>query len=530
MTMSKAVILVCFLVLLGIPMLFRPAHDQARPPVGSSRLIIITPHNEQIRREFARAFDEWHDAQYGGRVNVIYTVPGGTSEIRKMLEAQFIAAIEAGREPGGDADLVFGGGSYEHTVLKRGVTATAPDGASQSLSISVPVDLQMDWLETTYGENVIGDAYLYDPDRYWFGTALSGFGIVFNRDMLAQINVPEPTAWHDLCHPRLRGWVSLVNPGQSGSITTAFEAILQRRGWTDGWRILRRAGANSRYFSASSLKGPIDVSQGNAAMGVCIDFYGRYQSQAVARAAGVRPGSREVRIGYVDPPGEGTIDPDPISMLRGAPNPEIARRFIEFCLSEQAQALWQFSLDDQLGDGLGPREFELRRLPILRSMYERHIDRMIDQVNPFELAAPLEHAHPHFRAFVAVLFASMVMDVHAQLVRAWEVIIAHPAYPAHAGIVTADSPEVNDPRLRRMLELFDAMPTVEGLDASAEGTRVYSFANPDDLAAVRSGWLGGGWKDAELWHKQSTPSDALRRNLTRFFRENYQAIVRMAEE
>ena len=53
-------------------------------------------------------------------------------------------------------------------------------------------------------------------------------------------------------------------------------------------------------------------------MGVCIDFNGRYQSQAIRSHGGGD------RIAYIDPPGATMIDPDPISMLLGAPNPEMA--------------------------------------------------------------------------------------------------------------------------------------------------------------------------------------------------------------
>lgn len=297
MYMTRWIILGCFVLLIGVPMAFRPGAEDGEASVRvAEQLIIITPHNEQIRYEFKRAFEAWHLDTYDTPVQVIYNVPGGTSEIRKMLEAQFIAAIEAGREPGGDADLVFGGGSFEHGRLKRGVNVDT-DGQPQSVSISVPVDFTNAWLDETFGENQIGDGQLYDPDNYWFGLALSGFGIVYNNHALDSLGVRQPTDWTDLCDPRLQGWVALVNPNQSGSVTTAFESILKRVGWEQGWRILRRAGANARYFSASSLKPPIDVSQSNAAMGVCIDFFGRYQLQALKEA-----GDPD-RIGYVDPPG-----------------------------------------------------------------------------------------------------------------------------------------------------------------------------------------------------------------------------------
>ncbi|TVQ56401.1 MAG: extracellular solute-binding protein [Phycisphaerales bacterium] len=516
MASSRIIVVVAFLALLAVPFVFRPATPP--PPPGAERLIIITPHNEQIRHEFSRTFNEWHEREYGERVNVIYSVPGGTSEIRAMLQAQFTAALEAGRDPGGDADLIFGGGTYEHSVLKRGVTVTI-DGEQRQVPITAPVDFEDDWLDEVYGPNEIGDGILYDPEKYWFGTALSGFGIVYNRDALRTLDLPEPTMWEELAHPRLRGWVALVNPSQSGSITTAFDTILQRRGWAQGWQILRRAGANSRYFSAVALKPPNDVSQGNAAMGVCIDFYGRYQSQAIIDAGGGD------RVGYIDPPGATTIDADPISKLRGAPNPKMARRFIEFTLTEEAQALWQFRTDDDHEDGLGPARFELRRMPVLRSMYEKHFDRLIDPVNPFETARPAENPNRNFRSFVAIVFAAAAMDSHNDLRRAWRAIVNHPAYPAPRVGEMVTAADVTDPTLKRMLELFDAMPEVRG-----PGGRTYSMANVDDLETIRNGWLRQEWRDEALWHPESRPGDALRREFVQFFRANYREIVRIAEE
>ncbi|MDY7109141.1 MAG: extracellular solute-binding protein [Planctomycetota bacterium] len=506
---SRIIVIGCFLLLLAAPFVFRPRRDP--PPDDALRLIVITPHNEQIRTEFARAFDDWHQRTHGRRVNVIYNVPGGTSEIRKMLEAQFTAALEAGREPGGGADLVFGGGSYEHGRLKTGVRIISGDQPRDE-PISAPVDFSQAWLEKIYGENAIGDGLLYDPDRHWFGTALSGFGIVYNRDVLAEIGVEEPMYWADLCDERLRGWVALVNPGQSGSITTAFEAILQRRGWERGWQILRRAGANARYFSATSLKPPTDVSQGDAAMGVCIDFYGRYQSQAIRVAGGGD------RVGYVDPPGVTTIDADPISMLRGAPHPELAKRFIEFCLTEEGQALWQFRVDEPIDDGLGPEQFELRRMPVRRSMYETWFDRLIDQVNPFAVASAAEHPDRNMRSFIAILFSAMAMDSHDELIAAWDAIVGHPAYPAGGEVVLAG--DVDDRELKRMLERFDAMPSIE-----APGATRLSLETTAHLAEIREGWLKRSWADARLWPVEANPRDEMRRRFAEFFRDNYRRIA-----
>lgn len=513
---TRIVVFALFVLVLAAPFLFRPSVDP--PPENARRLIIVTPHNEQIRTEFRNAFNLWHQERFGEAVNVVYNVPGGTSEIRKMLESQFEAALERGDEPGGAADLVFGGGSYEHTKLKQGVSVTV-NGEERSTSISQPLDFDQAWLDEIYGPNDVGGVPLFDPDQYWFGTALSGFGIVYNRDALAELDIPEPESWDDLGHPDLVGWVALVNPGQSGSVTTAFQAILERCGWGEGWRILRRAGANSRYFSASSLKPPTDVSQGNAAMGVCIDFYGRYQSQAVISAGGGE------RLGYVDPPGVTAIDPDPISMLRNAPHPELAKRFIEFCLTETAQALWQFPAHGpEAPDELGPTQFELRRLPIRRLMYEKHLDRMIDRVNPFAFASPPQYPNRDKRSFIAVVFSAMAMDNHEPLIDAWRAITSHPNYPRTGEIVTAADPRVTDPVLREMLARFDAMPPVPTPDGSP-----LSMETADDLDEIKRGWLDGEWSDAGLWPANASPAAELRRRFAEYYRGQYEAIVELAE-
>lgn len=522
MTVARLTVLVAFLALVLTPLLFRT--DRATTEQGGTPLIIVTPHNEQIRFEFKRAFEAWHLAEFGESVDVIWSAPGGTSEIRRMLQAQYAAQLRDGTPLGGNVDLIFGGGEFEHAELKSGVEIIV-DGETRQTSITVPVDFPPDVIASMYGGRThIGTSRLFDEDHYWFGSALSGFGLVFNRDMLERIDVPEPSHWRDLADPDLRGWVALGNPGQSGSVRKSFDTVLQRRGWIDGWRVLRRASANARYFSASSSKIPIDVSAGDAAVGVCIDFYGRYQAQVV-RAAGDPD-----RLAFVDPPGESAIDADPVSMLRGAPNPIVARRFIEFCLSVRGQALWQFPARGESGDplgGLGPLKYELRRMPIRPEMYDApYFGCMIDQVQLFELYDRPEAAlilNREYWDYLPLLMSAMAIDTHEELKRAWQAIVTHPAYPTMASIVAAD--EVSDPTLRAMLTLFDALPTVEGPNDA-----VFNLVNPDHLGAVRQGWLRGGWAEHGLWHAHANPRDVLRVRFTEFFRRNYEEIVRLARD
>ncbi len=504
MKAARVLIALFIAALVGLPILLRPAagaDDDATPHV-----IVITPHNEQIRYEFARGFRTWHDRVYGSPAAVVWSTPGGASEIRRMLIASTEHDLKRGAPVGGDADLMFGGGSYEFEQLSKPVTVIV-DGVQRSATILEPVVFSEGVLNMAYGDNDIAGRRLYDPRGMWYGVALSSFGMVYNAPLLAARGVPAPARWQDLADPRMRGWVAIVNPAQSGAVATAFETILNWCGWEDGWRILRRAAANSRTIAASSSRIPLDVADGDAALGVCIDFYGRFEAQALiddARSAGRVP---DERLKFVDPAGETTIDADPVAMLRGAPHAELARRFIEFCITDEAQALWQMPRGSA-GRIDGPERYELRRLPATRRFVGRFVTETIDGIDPFEVTAPLA-TDPNMRGFIGPMFGGLCIDQHDELRALWHSIISHPAYPPttpgeHAPLVR--STDVTDPELRTMLERFDALPVLE-----APGGAELALGNPANLAALRTGWLNGGWKDAGLWPEGANPTTQLRR-------------------
>lgn len=426
---GRIVIAVLLALILGVPFALTYGRDRETAPANAERLIIITPHVPQIRAEFGRAFSEWHLREHGTPAVVDFRTPGGTSEIRKQLEAMFSSAVknlverglldpnlpdDALLPPGSiEYDLFFGGGSFDHgqTANPMSIAARTPDNRDVTVRIrqSAPAGFTQAELDAIFGENRIGPQQLYDPAQRWIGTALSSFGIVFNREVLARLGLPEPTAFDSLTDPRLIGWVALADPRQSGSVTTTFDSILGNQGWEQGWRTLRGMCGTTRYFTNSSTKPPIDVSMGEAAAGLAIDFYGRGQAQVIAETGGGD------RVGYTDPAGSVYVDADPISLLNGAPNPELARRFIRFTLTDEAQALWQFRAGDPTnpsgpgGQPMGPREHELRRMPVRRAIFERYFEHFVDQVNPFEIVSDIQN--PGWRTGVQVMMGAFGVDL-----------------------------------------------------------------------------------------------------------------------
>ncbi len=435
---AKVVIVGLMVLIVGVPLCLRALgvgrlDEDMAEPVGS--LVIVTPHNEQIRFEFERGFNLWRREQGHGPVRIDWRASGGTSDLRRTVLSQFDAAGRAGKlDQGIGVDLFFGGGEFDHNRLAGGVKVER-DGGPVNEPVAIKPTLPAGLLDAAFPSDVIGGERLIHRDGLWIGTALSSFGIAYNRDVLSMLGLPEPSDWSDLAQPGYKGWVAMADPGHSSSVGAALNTVVRRQGWAEGWTTLRRVYANSRYFASSASKVPVDVSSGEAAAGLCIDFYGRTQAGAIGGD----------RAGYLDPVidqvSQTATTADPITLLRGAPSKALAEEFIAYTLSPAAQQLWQ----RKLGSPGGPGRYELRRQPIRQDAYTADDKQhwTDPQIDPFPTAQPFPKAMPDFFGTIAPVSHAMAIDVHPELKAAWSAIQSLPA---------------GDPRLAEALLLFDAMP------------------------------------------------------------------------
>jgi AhpD family alkylhydroperoxidase len=213
-------------------------------------------------------------------------------------------------------------------------------------------------------------------------------------------------------------------------VPAAYQAALER-GWVDGMLLIQRIGANARYFTDSAGKVAIDVSMGDAAVGMAIDFYARYQAQVTAGPLG------DPRMVYVTPVGGTSVSCDPIGLLRGAPHRAVALRFIEYVLGEDGQRLWTYLP----GTPGGPERYALRRLPVRRDFYpspvpaiqaayERHRRYAADDlgdpsIDPYQVAQHFTY-YPRWTArHFAVqreIIRAMALDSGEDLRAAWRTV------------------------------------------------------------------------------------------------------------
>ncbi len=478
-------------LIVALPMLLRRESATADPRLAQDRLVVLSPHNESIRQEFGEAFAaHWMETK-GRSMYIDWRTPGGTSEIRMVLDAGFKAAEDTGR-PGIGVDVFFGGGEPDFaSQAKKGrlVPLRVFESQPQLFAPDGPIP-----------ETFTGERY-YPPDHVWVSTCMSQFGICYNPDVLERLKIPPPTRWADLGDPRYAGTLALADPTKSGSVARTFELLVQGEmqkaisvpgadraaaidsGWTSGLQLIQRLSANARYFTDSAPKVPLDVGQGNAAAGMCIDFYGRSFAEELKSKTG------EPRIVWIAPVGGTTLSGDPIAVLKGAENAEIAQSFVEFCLSREAQTLW-FGKPGAPG---GPRDRALHRTPIRRDIYtpENLANSTMPNASPYEDSGNFTYQKELTGASfntLRQLVKIMCIDSHEEMKSAW-FAIREAGMPADALAVFSDVSIVDYAKAGK------GDPVLDGPDALKAAERASEIGE----------WFRANYRKAEAMARRQPP-------------------------
>jgi hypothetical protein len=113
------------------------------------------------------------------------------------------------------------------------------------------------------------------------------------------------------------------------------------------------------------------------------------------------------------------IYPDSIGILRGTPNPEVARAFIRFVMSAVGQKLWLMAKGAQGG----PQKYQLNRLSVMPSLYETDQQNMAVKLNPFSLQSDFAFDAKKGSdrwAIVNDLIGALIIDQKQLLNQAWK--------------------------------------------------------------------------------------------------------------
>jgi ABC-type Fe3+ transport system substrate-binding protein len=190
----------------------------------------------------------------------------------------------------------------------------------------------------------IGSYPINDPEGFYRGQALAGYGLMWNTRYLQANKLPAPKEWADLTKPVYFGHVATSSPSRSGTTHLTYETILQGEGWDRGWTQNLQITGNAAAVTERSFGVPDGVQNGQFGIGLVVDFFG-----LAAKASGF-----PVEFVY---PSVTAIVPANIGAIAGSKSPEGAKRFMQYTLSEEGQ---QLLLDPKIS-----------RLPVLPATYAK---------------------------------------------------------------------------------------------------------------------------------------------------------------
>lgn len=190
----------------------------------------------------------------------------------------------------------------------------------------------------------VGTYPINDPEGLYKGQALAGYGIMWNTRYTKANKLPDPKEWADLMAAVYFGHVAISSPSRSGTTHLTLETILQGEGWDKGWNQMLRIAGNCAAITDRSFGVPDGVSNGQFGVGLVVDFFG------------LAPKNSGYPVEFVYP-SMTAIVPANIALINGAKNADAGKRFIQYTLSDEGQALL---LDKKIS-----------RLPVLPSMYAK---------------------------------------------------------------------------------------------------------------------------------------------------------------
>jgi len=389
--MKRHIAGIVFLFIIALPYLamFWTDEDDADARRRNDEILsIVAPHSREIRQEYSRGFRDWMKKHHERDVHIRWLDVGGTSKMLKDLESRFSAS------PDGSigVDLMFGGGiAPYYQAIEQGWLAKTD--VSDSLLAGIP--------------SSCAGSPVYDPNKYWYGVALSSFGIIYNRTLIERLDLPVPRTWEDLAKPEYFTWIASGDPRSSGSVHMCYEIILQSYGFEKGWALLTRISGNIRRFGETGGSAPREVAAGDVVAGMVIDQYAQRVIDAVGNDA----------LGFVLPEGATIVGADAIALLKRAAAPDLGKLFIEYCLLAEGQRLLFQPA------GVNGQRHSLYMMPVRKALYEGpHAPASRPHEYKGGLKYDEEKGGQRWRPLNDLLGAWFI-DSHSDLTAAWQAVI-----------------------------------------------------------------------------------------------------------
>lgn len=163
-------------------------------------------------------------------------------------------------------------------------------------------------------------AELVDKDHTYVGTKAIATGIMYNTDLVKE----APKSFKDLTNPIYKDTGIMPSPLYSGA--AAYNLSLMTRTSGLGWDFYKAMKDNGMLVDKGNGGILKAVSEGQKGVGIVVDYM-------VARAA-----KKGAPVKFVYPEEGSPLVTEPVGIVKGAANENLAKLFEDFILSEDGQA------------------------------------------------------------------------------------------------------------------------------------------------------------------------------------------------
>lgn len=169
-----------------------------------------------------------------------------------------------------------------------------------------------------------------DKDSYWNGIYVGYLGFASNSKLLAEKGIQAPQSWQDLLKSELKGQVVVANPGSSGTAYTMLATIVQIMGEDKGLEYMKKLNAQIKTYPKSGTAPGRMVGQGECTVGITFLHDAiKYREE----------GMKDL---VLSAPVEGTgYEIGAVGIIKGGPDQEAAKKFVDWCLTKKAQEIGQ---------------------------------------------------------------------------------------------------------------------------------------------------------------------------------------------
>ena len=164
------------------------------------------------------------------------------------------------------------------------------------------------------------------PDNMWQGVTLLTVAFAVNQKKMAELKLPLPRSWADLIDPKYKGHVVMSNPSTSGTAYLLLASHAARLGEDRMWQYYDALDKNLSQVTKSGGAPGRMAASGETPIGVALAY-----EVEVAKKQGAP-------IDVIWPSDGVPWTFEANGLVKGAKNPQNARRFLDWAVAKSAMA------------------------------------------------------------------------------------------------------------------------------------------------------------------------------------------------